>query len=419
MKAWSNSLRILTALSASAVLASCTEKLDSSGVCAVLCPPLGGTVQNVTIEAVAFDTTVNALSGLGAEPGLVLAARGDTLDARVILRFDSLPDTYRQGTDTAKPITVIDSATLRFRLDTLRIKGAGPVTIEAYDVDTDANDTSAAAVLALFTPERFVGSQTYTRAQLKDTLDYVLPGAHVLSKSQNRQRLRLGLRAVSSSSTQLLLSSEEGGAAPRLRFRVSADTSIAPFVLAPFSKTPVDDPVVSNNLGDYTVFARRPPEGGPTELDVGGMPVRRAYFRFDIPSNILDSSTIIRATLLLNQVANPLLDPTDTVFVLPQLVLAGAAVTDPVKAAQITTGLGIDTVKVRPGDAGLTLVELSAAFQVWRAVKATESPHAIVLRARNEGTSPLQVRFSSLEAAPALRPRLRISFTKEVPLGLP
>ncbi len=419
MKAWLKSLRLLAAGSAAVLLGSCTEKLDSSGVCAVLCPPLGGAVQNVTIDAVAFDTTVQALSGLGAEARLLLATRGDTLDARVVLRFDSLPATFREGTDTAKAITLVDSASLRLRVDTLSIKGSDPVTIEAYDVDTTANDTSTAAVLALFTPDRFIGSQTFTRAELKDTINYVLPNAHVLAKAQNGQRLRLGLRAVSTASSQILFFSGEGGAPTRLRFRVSADTATQPFGIVPFSKTPTDDPVAASNLGDYTVFARRPPEGAPSDLDVGGIPPRRAYFRFDIPSSILDSSTIIRATLLLNQIPNPLLDPTDTVFVIPGLVLAGSAVSDPTKAAQIVTGLGIDTVKVRPGDSGLKLVELAAAFPVWRALKASETPRAIVLRSRNEGLSPLQIRFSSLEAAPALRPRLRISFTNDVPLGLP
>ena len=419
MKAWLKSLRLLAAGSAAVLLGSCTEKLDSSGVCAVLCPPLGGAVQNVTIDAVAFDTTVQARSGLGAEARLLLATRGDTLDARVVLRFDSLPATFREGTDTAKAITLVDSASLRLRVDTLSIKGSDPVTIEAYDVDTTANDTSTAAVLALFTPDRFIGSQTFTRAELKDTINYVLPNAHVLAKAQNGQRLRLGLRAVSTASSQILFFSGEGGAPPRLRFRVSADTAIQPFGIVPFSKTPTDDPVAASNLGDYTVFARRPPEGAPSDLDVGGIPPRLAYFRFDIPSSILDSSTIIRATLLLNQIPNPLLDPTDTVFVIPGLVLAGSAVSDPTKAAQIVTGLGIDTVKVRPGDSGLKLVELAAAFPVWRALTASETPRAIVLRSRNEGLSPLQIRFSSLEAAPALRPRLRISFTNDVPLGLP
>ena len=68
---------------------SCSENLDSSGVCSVLCPQIGGEVQNITIDAVVVDTTVLALSGLGTEPGLLLASRGDTLDTRVVLRFDS------------------------------------------------------------------------------------------------------------------------------------------------------------------------------------------------------------------------------------------------------------------------------------------------------------------------------------------
>jgi hypothetical protein len=419
VKAWPNLFRLLAAASAVAVLGSCTEKLDSSGVCAVLCPPLGGTVQNITIDAVALDTSVQALSGLGAETRLLLATRGDTLDARIILRFDTLPSTYREGTDTAKIITLVDSAILRLRLDTLSIKGGDPVTIEAYDVDTTANDTSTAAVLALFRPDRLIASLSYARSALTDTIDYPLPNAHVLAKAQTGQHLRIGLRAVSTGSSQISFFSEESGLPTRLRFRVSADTVIPPYTLTPFSKTPVDDAIVRNNLDDYTVFARRPPEGSPIDLEVGGIPPRRAVFGFDIPSSIIDSSTIIRATLLLNQIPNPLLDPTDTVFVLPQLSLAGAAVTDPVKVAQITTGLGIDTVKVRPGDAGVVLIELANAFPVWKQLKLADTPRFIVLRSRDEGISPLQVRFHSLEAAPALRPRLRISFTNDVPLGLP
>lgn len=418
MKLSLKSLRPLVVCLAAVVLSSCTEKLDSSGVCAVLCPPVGGAVQNVTLDAVVLDTTVQALSGLGAEQGLLLAARGDTLDARVIIRFDSLPSTFAEGTDPAKPITVVDSATLRLLMDTLSIKGDFPVTIEAYDVDTTANDTSSAAVLALFRADRLVTSQTFARAELKDTLTYVLPNSFVLTKAQNQQRLRLGLRTVSSASSQILIFSTEAARPPRLRFRVSPDTTVQPFSLAPGSKTPSDDGTVAGNLGDYTVFARRPPPGSASDLEFGGIPPRRALFRFDIPASILDSSTIIRATLLLNQVPTSL-DPTDSVFVTTQVVMAGTAVTDPTKAAQIFTAVGIDTLRTTAGDSGPKIIELARAFVLWRSLDASETPRAIVLRTRDEGTSPLEVRFSSLESAPELRPRLRISYTSEVPLGLP
>jgi len=196
--------------------ASCSENLDSSGVCSVLCPLVGGDVQNVTLDAVVLDTTVQSLSGLGTEPGLLLASRGDTLDTRVIIRFDSLPATFAPKGDTVRPITTVDGAYLQLRIDTLSIKGPGPVTIEAYDVDTTANDTSSAPVLALFRPDRFISSQSFNRADLKDTVKYYISNAAVLAKIQNKAQLRIGLRATGSSSSQMRIVSTEGGAPPLL-----------------------------------------------------------------------------------------------------------------------------------------------------------------------------------------------------------
>jgi hypothetical protein len=152
---------------------------------------------------------------------------------------------------------------------------------------------------------------------------------------------------------------------------------------------------------------------------VGGFPPRRAYLRFDIPSSIVDSATIVRATLLLNQIPNPSLDPTDTVFVLPQIVLAGTIVSDPTKASQIVADISTDTAKVRPGDSGLTLVEVGRAFSVWRSQTPDSLPRAIILKSVREGNAPLEVRFYSREEVVALRPQLRISYTTNVPLRVP
>jgi hypothetical protein len=168
------------------------------------------------------------------------------------------------------------------------------------------------------------------------------------------------------------------------------------------------------------VIAKGPPPAPPGVLAVGGFPPRRVYIRFDIPANIVDSTTVVRATLLLNQISNPLLDPTDTVFILPQLVLAGPAVTDPAKAAQVVADISSDTAKVRPGDAGLTSIEMARAFGIWRTQKPDTLPRAIILKSLNEGNTPLEVRFSSVrDVSTALRPRLRISYTSRVPLRIP
>ena len=402
---------------------SCSEKLDSSAVCNILCPPIGGDVVTETFDAVVLDTTVQALSGIGTEPSLLLATRGDTLETRVIIRFDSLPATFVPAGDTAQPITSVDSAFVQLRLDTLSIKGSGLVTIEAYDVDTAANDTSSEAVLALFRPDRFISSQTYSRTELTDTLKYFIDNATVLSHVQNRTPLRIGLRATGlPNSTQMRFLSSDALASPMLLFRATPDTMTKPLTVFPFSRTPVGDPILSHFLVDYMVVAKAPPPAPPTVLTVGGLPARRVYLRFDIPSRIIDSATVVRATLLLNQLPNAALDPGDTLLVLPQISLAGEAVADPTKAAQIISAiprLELDTLKLKPGDAGITNVELAPAFSLWRTQPADTLPRAIVLRSFGEAGSPLEIRFSSSEDVAALRPRLRISYTSRVPLGIP
>jgi hypothetical protein len=413
---------LLRAVGSAALLvsfASCTENLDSSAVCNVLCPAVGGEIQNITLDAVVLDTTVQALSGLGTEPALLLASRGDTLDTRVVIRYDSLPSNFTPASDTARPITSVDSAYILFTLDTLSIKGPGPVTIEAYDVDTVAPDTLTAAVLALFRPDRFISSQTFTRAQLTDSLKYFISNDTLLAKIQNKQRLRIGLRATGSVSSQLRLASTEGGLPPDLFFRATPDTATKPLFVVPLSSTPADESIAAGHLSDYTIIAKGPPAAAPSDLAVGGLPPTRVYVRFNIPLNIVDSSIVVRATLLLNQIPNPSIDPTDTVKILPGLVLAGTAVQDPSKASQIETDIARDTVYITPGGSGQTQVELANAFAIWRTQAPDSTPRAIILRSVTEGNLPLEIRFSSSEAALALRPRLRISFTPRVPLGLP
>jgi hypothetical protein len=402
-----------------AAFVSCSENLDSSAACAVLCPSVGGDIQNITLDAVSLDTTVQALAGLGAEAGLLLASRGDTLDTRVVIRFDSLPATFLPKGDSVQRIASVDSAFIQLQLDTLSIKGAGPFTIEAYDVDTTANDTSTAAILALFRPDRLISSQVYARADLKDTVKFFISNDVVLNKIQDSTRLRVGLRLTSPESAQLLFASAELGVRPSLSFRATPDTATARISVVSLSGSPPSDPILESHLSDYTVVAKSPPLAPLTDLAIGGIPPRRAYLRFDIPASIVDSSNVVRATLILNQIPNSALDPNDTIRLLPGLVLAGTAVTDPTKAADIATDIALDTVFVMPKGSGPVQVELARAFAVWRTQSPDTTVRAIVLKSLKEGLSPLEVSFSSSSASVALRPQLRISFTPKVPLGLP
>lgn len=415
------------AIASAALLASCSEKLENQAGCPILCPDQGGNVINVTLDATTIDTTVTAVSGIGTETGLLIAARGDSLDTRGILRFDSIPQRYTPKTTdtTTVAVTEVDSAVLTMIVDTSALKVTGALTLQAYDVDTTITtdstvaDTLTAPLLNLFRPDRLIASNTYTSAQIGDTLKYVIPNSVILSHAQSGKRLRIGLRAVSNASAQILILSSESGSATQLSYRVSPDTAIHPFLLSPYSKTPFGQLTVAGHLSDYTIIAKSPSPSPPGTLNMGGLPPTRVYMRFDIPSVIVDSATVVRAGLVLTQIPNRSIDPLDSVTVLPSLVVAAIAVTDPTKAAQILAAVSLSPVSFAVGDSGKKTVEVGPAFGFWHGLDPAATPRAIVLRSAVEGLTPLQARFFSTEAAPALRPKLVISYVRRNPLGLP
>jgi hypothetical protein len=232
-------------------------------------------------------------------------------------------------------------------------------------------------------------------------------------------------------SVQLRAFSIEGSAttahAPRLRFDALPADTAGELLVLPLSKTPTDRPDVAAALRDYTVILASPPAGSVDALDVGGLPARRAYLRFDIPPSILDSSTIVRATLMLTQRPDPALDPTDRFGIYPRIVIASSAVTDIARAATFlgprsgeANALAFDSLTVAPGDSGLRSLEVVNLLIAWQVRTDSLAPQALVLQSAREGAAALRGSFFSAEAADAsLRPRLRVSYIPSVTFGLP
>jgi len=413
-------LRLAGLVIITALAAACTEKLDNSAGCPILCPGQGGQIETVTIDAVSLDSTVSALAGQGTETSLFLATRGDTLDARAIIRFDSIPARYRRpGADTASiEVTSVDSAVLRMRVDTIGAKLPATVTLDLYDVNSSAPDSAVAPVAALFTPDRLITSATFEKTALKDTINITIPSVAILARKGGP--MRIGIRARGPQSIALRLLSQEGAGAPTiLSYRVSPDTTIAKVSLAPFSTTPANQPILANAFADYTLLVKGTATGPLSQLNVGGLPARRVYMRFNIPAFLIDSVDVVRATLLLTQIPNTSIDPGDTIGIIPHVSLAAIAVTDVAKASQITALANTDTLRITPGSSGVKSIEVANVVSLWRSQNVEETPRALVLLSVQENSSPLEARFFSAEASPELRPRLRISYSARKATGLP
>jgi hypothetical protein len=285
-------------------------------------------------------------------------------------------------------------------------------------VNSSAPDTATAVIAALFTPDRLITSATFEKAALKDTINVPIPSEQILARKGGP--MRIGIRARGPESVQLRLWSQEGAGAPTLlTYRVDPDTTISKIVLVPYSKTPETQPILANSLADYSLIVKGTSTGPATQLNIGGLPARRVYMKFDIPAFIIDSVDVVRATLLLTQQPNASIDQDDTVRIAPQISLAAATVTDIAKAAQIVAVARTDTLKVTPGGSGLRTMEIANVISLWRSQNPVETPRALILVSTLEGTSPLEARFFPVESAPDLRPRLRISYSARKSTGLP
>lgn len=401
---------------------ACTERLDGSAGCPITCVDQTATVRTEELQAaIATDTTVLGGLGLGTEQQMLLASRGDTLDTRVVVRFDTLPSTKPPGAGTGA-ISAVNAALLRISLDSSAAALTVPASVDVYDVTTPGNDTSVAALAPLFDAAHLIGTVTVDPGKLVDSVRIPISDSVVLARITSGSPLRLGLRLRAATSAQTRIFASDTPLPPTLEITVSSDTTAPRIILAPYSAEPAGNPGEAASLADFSLVVKGVSTPPPALLSVGGLPARRIYLRFALPSRIVDSSVVVRAALLLTQVPGTGPDASDTMTIRPALVVAGPAVTDPAKAAQIisVTVAAFAPLRTRPADGGERIVELAPAFDRWALVGDTLLPRAIILGSGSEDYSPQQALFySSAAADPSVRPRLRISYTQRSRIGLP
>jgi hypothetical protein len=274
---------------------------------------------------------------------------------------------------------------------------------------------------AQFTPANLIGVYHAGIGRLIDTLSIRLDNAAVLNHIQTALPLRIGLQVSSSQSVTTRVYATNTLRSPGLTLRVSPDSSVAQKAVIPSSTTPVGNPTFAAYLRDFFVVVQGAVPAPPGMLVVGGIPGSRTYLRFNIPTRYLDSSIVVRATLLLNQVGSSALDGADTMRIQPFLGVAAPFVTDPAQAALITSYriAPMDPLGTLPNQTTPVEIEVAPVFRVWAVQADSLLPRAIVLQPLIE-PSPQQALFYSSEAAdPTLRPRLRISYTLRTRIGTP
>jgi len=419
---WRAPLLILSLLTAPLVAAACTENLDGGAACPALCPEQSEQFRDTTFEAVSLDSSVSGYPVLGIASNLLLANRPDTLVTRTIMRFDVLTTSFLQnGTGALDSVTAVDSVFLKVPLDTTGRRGANPVTIEAYDVDTIANDTMPAVLRSLFRTDRLIGSLSITPASTGDTIRIPISRTVMQAKIRARSRLRVGLRMVGNAGQLRLRGFTLGLSASTLQYDPSTDTTYRPITISPQTTIPGAPEDVNISYTTYNLLDVGSSLPGRNTLVVGGLPTYRTYLRFAVPRRITDSSTIVRAELLLTQQRSRFGNANDTVAVYPMVPSATDDVTDVRRILDLAAEgvlLRVDSTRFVPSDSGQKALNVLALARSWRTLP-TSVPRALVLRIGLEGAQPAELRFFSSEAVPAVRPKLRITFLPKSEFVLP
>lgn len=401
---------------------ACTESFDGGDACPSLCPSRPTAFRDTTIDAVVLDTTVGGYPELGLSAFLLLANRPDTLVTRGVIRFDAVPLVYLpNGTGASESITTVDSVRLVVPLDTTARLGSAPVTIEAFDVDTTENDSSAVVLKSLYRPDRLIGSVVITPGAQSDTLRIPISKTFMQAKIAAGARVRIGLRMTGGAGQLRIVAFSGGAGAPSLRFDPRTDTTYSPLSVSPSTSFAGGTTDVNFAYLVYGLVDRGSLPPDALTLAIGGFPAYRTYLRFALPAVISDSSTIVRAEVLLTQRPSSFANARDTVSILPLVPTATSAVTDIRRVLDLSADgifASIDSLRLVPSDSGQRTLNVLTLARSWSSLP-TNVPRAIAFRITQEGAQPAELRFHSSESAAALRPRLRITYLPRKESAIP
>ena len=409
-----------------AIAVGCTEHTVGSQACAQLCPNTNVIVKDTSFELQVTDTTLLGFPTFGLEQAIMLASVANTLDTRGVIRFDSLQTAYLPPgfTVDSAPVAIThpDSVRLRLHADTLHSHVPSSFTINVYDVDTTSTDSLTQLLVPLMRPSRLIGSRTFTSADWLDTVSIPIDSAKFRAILLGTGRMRVGLRVVAGGSPVLVrFRTSETQFPAEFRYKAAPDSGAATITLLPRSNTPQLFATAQSAFADFMVVVLGTPVQAANTMSVGGIPGHRPVLSFAIPSAIVDSTEIVRATLTMTQLPRRTYRDADTTAIYPLVFSSTTNVTDAIRAASFaqplfgasrqrySSGAWSDSLRLVPKDSGTRQVELTAIFREWR-INGTFLQRVLALRVADEGFSPAELRFFNARAPSGLRPRLRILY---------
>ena len=397
-------MRCATALVIALTTTACNENVVSPAVCPEFCPP-------ATLEV--FDSIVPAsVERDSAFRGYVVAhvskqaqvAADDTVESNPIFRFQAFEDSIQLGGGfgtVARPVLETYSFRLRLTLSRRSLDTAGTevpeLPVYRLPADIDSNTTQA-DLEPYFQDSTEVTAIPLPDSVTRDTLSGVFPGDAFPTFGEDSNVVALGLGYRFSR--------------PGYADIVTSDSMFLATILIRFAKvdsidgTPVE---VSDTVGiDFDSYVHPPPPTiDPNLLSFGGAPAGRTLIRANLPNDIVDSSSVVRATLILV--------PTEPVWGITgdSLIVVAEALWYDLGAKSSIVVSPLDSVlqRIPVGWTDTVRVEVTHIVRAWKS--SATLPHTISLRVLPEAGSIAEARFNS-SRSPVGQPVIEISYVPPI-----
>lgn len=404
MSAWRSALVIGLV----AGIVGCRENLTTSGRCPALCPRTNVQLADTLLAmADSADTSVRGFV-LTREASYLLTSTLDSLQSVALIRFSARDTmwtfTESNGTVDSQYIGTQDSVGL---------------TLEILQRDTAVKNLR---LLIYRLPAQFDTASTYASISPYLTDAYLVDTVPVLDTTQTGSPTfriadslaippgdsgvaSLAVAIVAGGKTAFTFGSGNlGTASPVLTYYVHAK--------APFDTTShviSVEPFVS-------LFVMNPPPGNPPAgvLAIGGIPTARATLRLALPKVVVDSESIVRATLLFNTVGAAGGFARDSFYLLAEPVVRDYGVKSVLWPDSSVSG----KVLVHQGQSGPVELDIAPILRFWGTTVGDSTPRLVVVRVYPEGAILGAVNFAS-RVAGAPGPQLRVTYVKPYTFGVP
>lgn len=363
---------LLVALAAAAGLA-CQDVVSAPGVCPEFCP--AGEIQ------VRDTLLTGSVEPVGSYGGYLLphearqmqvVGPGGPAESRALLVFSSFSAEY-SGADTTVKDSIIQRDSLRVTLSIVRRNAnVSGLVLALHEIPITVDSaTSYGDMTSFFQDSTLVATLPVPDSLVKDTVAATFPAGALRHFGPDSLKIGIGVRISSPDPAFVSLASTDSVVSARITLFMQLDSTAGTTrVTRSESRILTFRTFVADSAGF-------PPPAG---LAVGGTAGARAFVKLNLPASIVDSTLVVRATLLLPPARPTFGAPGDT-FRLRVLALGSDFGPKSPLADTAYSGSGLVPV----GGIDTVAIDITRILLLWRGNAV--APRSVMLQVEPEAAS--------------------------------